>query len=222
MNEDEKTCPKCAETVKAAAVICRYCGHDFATEQTATISATAVPPTALSRPAKFILGVLGLVAFLGALGAIAGNDSHPKSSSEVAAAAMDASPAAAANVEMPAEAALGDTAGSGQAAAADVIGPRSNALRSAQQYINMTAFSRDGLIDQLSSSSGEGYSRADSVAAVDSLDVDWNEQAAKSAAKYLEMQCFSCDGLIQQLSSSSGEKFTRAQATFGAKQAGAC
>ena len=26
---DEKACPACAETVKGAAVICRYCGHDF-------------------------------------------------------------------------------------------------------------------------------------------------------------------------------------------------
>lgn len=27
---EEKTCPKCAEQVKAAAKICRFCGHDFA------------------------------------------------------------------------------------------------------------------------------------------------------------------------------------------------
>lgn len=26
---DEKTCPKCAEQVKAAATVCRFCGHDF-------------------------------------------------------------------------------------------------------------------------------------------------------------------------------------------------
>ena len=26
---DEKTCPRCAEQVKAAARICRYCGHNF-------------------------------------------------------------------------------------------------------------------------------------------------------------------------------------------------
>jgi hypothetical protein len=29
---DTKRCPICAETVKAAALICRYCGHDFRTD----------------------------------------------------------------------------------------------------------------------------------------------------------------------------------------------
>ena len=29
MNTDEKTCPRCAETVKSAALICRFCGYEF-------------------------------------------------------------------------------------------------------------------------------------------------------------------------------------------------
>jgi hypothetical protein len=86
----------------------------------------------------------------------------------------------------------------------------------------MTGFSRAGLIEQLSSDAGEGYSVEDATAAVDSLDVDWNENAAKSARKYLEMTGFSCQGLIEQLSSSAGEDYTLEQARFGAREAGAC
>lgn len=29
-HQREKTCPKCAESVKAAASVCRFCGHSFA------------------------------------------------------------------------------------------------------------------------------------------------------------------------------------------------
>ena len=97
-----------------------------------------------------------------------------------------------------------------------------NAVRSAEQYLSMTGFSRNGLIEQLSSDAGDGYSRADAEAAVDSLTVDWNENAAKSARQYLDMTGFSCKGLIEQLSSSSGDKYTVEQATYGAQQAGAC
>ncbi len=100
--------------------------------------------------------------------------------------------------------------------------PQQNALRSAEQYISMTGFSRDGLIGQLSSDAGEGYEVADATIAVDNLVVDWNEQAARSAKQYLDMSGFSCKGLIQQLSSSAGDKYTKSQATYGAQQAGAC
>lgn len=100
--------------------------------------------------------------------------------------------------------------------------PQMNAVRSAEQYLSMQGFSRDGLIEQLSSSAGDGYSEADATAAVDSLSVDWNENAAKSARQYLSMQGFSCSGLIEQLSSRAGDKYTVEQATYGARQAGAC
>jgi len=57
---------------------------------------------------------------------------------------------------------------------------------------------------------------------VDSLNIDWNQEAVRSAKQYLSMQGFSCKGLIQQLSSSAGDRYTLSQATYGAKQAGAC
>ena len=108
------------------------------------------------------------------------------------------------------------------APAQGLTGPQKNAVRSAESYLGFSGFSRDGLIEQLSSSAGDGYSVADATAAVDSLSVDWNEQAARSAQQYLSMMGFSCNGLIEQLSSDAGDKYTVSQATYGAKQAGAC
>ena len=97
-----------------------------------------------------------------------------------------------------------------------------NAVRSASNYLSMSGFSRDGLINQLSSSYGDGYSIVDARAAVDSLSINWNEQAARSAQQYLSMMGFSCSGLINQLSSDAGDKYTVSQATYGAQLSGAC
>jgi len=103
-----------------------------------------------------------------------------------------------------------------------VFGPQANAARTAKQYLDMTGFSRRGLIQQLSSGAGNGYNVTDATAAVDSLTVDWNEQAVRSAKQYLSMTGFSCSGLTKQLSSDAGSKYTEAQARYGAQQAGAC
>nr|WP_181716914.1 Ltp family lipoprotein [Psychrobacter sp.]QJS05220.1 host cell surface-exposed lipoprotein [Psychrobacter sp.] len=100
--------------------------------------------------------------------------------------------------------------------------PQKNAVRSAEQYISMTGFSRKGLIGQLSSDGGEGYDVTDATIAVDSLNIEWNEQAVRSARQYLDMMGFSCNSLIEQLSSDGGEGYTVDQATYGAQQAGAC
>ena len=103
-----------------------------------------------------------------------------------------------------------------------LTGPQKNAVRSAQQYISIQGFSRNGLIEQLSSDYGVGYNVSDATVAVDSMNIDWNKQAVRSAKQYLSIQGFSCKGLIEQLSSSYGDKYTQSQATYGAKQAGAC
>jgi hypothetical protein len=95
-----------------------------------------------------------------------------------------------------------------------------NAIESAQDYLGFAAFSRKGLIKQLSSDAGDGYSVKAATRAVDSLHVDFNEQAYKSAKNYLDMMAFSRKGLIEQLESDAGEGFTHSQAVYGVKKAG--
>lgn len=112
--------------------------------------------------------------------------------------------------------------GAAPAWAESLTGSQNNAVRSAKQYLGIQGFSRDGLIRQLSSAAGDGYDVADAIVAVDSLNIDWDKEAEKSAKQYLSIQGFSCKGLIQQLSSSAGEGYTVSQATYGARQAGAC
>lgn len=89
-----------------------------------------------------------------------------------------------------------------------------NAQRKAADYLNYTAFSKSGLIDQLEF---EGFSKADATWGVEQLDVDWNEQAALKAADYLDYTSFSKAGLIDQL---VFEGFTKKQATYGAGTTG--
>jgi hypothetical protein len=101
-----------------------------------------------------------------------------------------------------------------------VTAGQKNALASAQQYLQISAFSRAGLIQQLTSSYGEGYALADATYAVDHVNVDWNQEAVKAAKEYLAIMPFSHAGLVQQLSSPYGGQFTVAQAEYGVTQAG--
>ena len=100
------------------------------------------------------------------------------------------------------------------AAQASTIGQR-EALASAKSYLSMESFSWAGLVHQLSSSSGEGFSRADAVWGVNHAHANWNAEAVKSAKSYLSMESFSRAGLIHQLESPYGEQFTHAQAVYG-------
>lgn len=106
--------------------------------------------------------------------------------------------------------------------AAKLTAVQKNARKSAENYLSTMPFSKDGLIQQLSSDAGDKFSAADATAAVNTLDTNWNEQAAKAAKNYMKIQPMSCDGLIQQLSSTAGDKYTTDQATYGAKQTSAC
>lgn len=100
-----------------------------------------------------------------------------------------------------------------------VTSQEENAIGAAQDYLANEPFSRSGLIEQLSSSSGDGYSKKDATYAVDSLHTNYNEQAAKAAKNYLSNEHFSHTGLVQQLESSYGDGYTHSQAQYGANHA---
>ena len=97
-----------------------------------------------------------------------------------------------------------------------------SAKQEAQQYLSTEAFSQAGLIAQLDSPDGGGYSANDATVAVDSLTVDWNAEAVQAAKGYMQTEPMSCSDLIQQLDSPDGDQYTVAQATYGAQQAGDC
>lgn len=96
------------------------------------------------------------------------------------------------------------------------------AVIAAQGYLDGgMGFSYQGLIDQLSSSYGNGFSVADATAAVNSLHVDYNAQALLAAKGYLsDGQGFSHASLVAQLDSAYGNKFTVAQAEAAVTAAG--
>jgi hypothetical protein len=98
-----------------------------------------------------------------------------------------------------------------------------NAIAAAQNYLSEgNGFSQAGLIGQLHSPDGDGYSVADATFAVNSLNVDWNAQAVLAAKGYLATSSFSCTDMVQQLDSPDGSQFTAAQAQYGAKAVGLC
>lgn len=84
----------------------------------------------------------------------------------------------------------------------------------AQSYIDYSAFSPSGLIDQLVY---EGFNEQQATNAVNQLSVDWVQQAVLMAESYLEYSSFSRSGLIDQL---IYEGFSEADASYAATQAG--
>ncbi|MDG6079774.1 zinc-ribbon domain-containing protein [Erythrobacter litoralis] len=235
------TCEDCGREVSDRAAACPHCGgpidgataeHGVETEETERAqietdidpdAVDTVEPKKKSNPVVAgCLGVVGFFVILSAIGSVIGGDESE------AERMSDAGINMAADAGM--EAAATEVGAAAIAAGAEqetdfsslLSGSQYNAVRNAREYLAMSGFSRNGLIEQLSSEYGSGYARSDAEAAVDSLDVDWKEQAARSAQEYVNMTGFSCDGLIDQLSSEYGSGYTREEAAYGAASVGAC
>ena len=92
---------------------------------------------------------------------------------------------------------------------------QSNAVSKAKDYLNYSAFSHDGLVEQLEY---EKFSHEDAVYGADNCGADWMRQAERKAKDYLGYSAFSYTGLIEQL---EHEKFTHDEAVHGADSCGA-
>ena len=98
--------------------------------------------------------------------------------------------------------------------AVETIGMK-NAAEKAKRYLESSAFSYEGLVEQLEY---EGYTYDEAVYGVDRCGADWYEQAEKKAKRYLESSAFSYDGLVGQL---EYEGYTYDEAVYGADNCGA-
>jgi hypothetical protein len=156
----------------------------------------------------------GLIAF-GALVVIALASASNKPSttaSDTAAVGSSGSPSAA--VSSAAASSVPSTPAA--PASPSMTGAQQQAVDSAEGYLSEgQGFSKQGLLSQLTSSFGEGFSKSDAEFAIKYLKPNWDQQAVDSAKGYLgDGQGFSRSSLIQQLTSSYGAGFTEAQAEY--------
>lgn len=90
-----------------------------------------------------------------------------------------------------------------------------NAVESAKSYIRHSAFSREGLIEQLKY---EGFSEEAAIYGVDNCEANWLGEAVEQAQSYVSHSSFSYLGLIDQMKYSG---FTDEEAEYGADNCGA-
>lgn len=81
----EKTCPQCAETVKAEAKICRFCQYNFETGRGSDVKVAPLPPEAKKNGKKAGIGcAILLVAIIVIIAVAGGKDEGAKSGGQAA------------------------------------------------------------------------------------------------------------------------------------------
>ncbi|MCR6546870.1 Ltp family lipoprotein [Dehalobacterium formicoaceticum] len=97
---------------------------------------------------------------------------------------------------------------------ADVPREFKNALKSAQNYVNIMPFSKEGLYDQLTSEYGDQYPAEAAQYAIENVQVDYNEEALEAAKNYQKIMPMSDQELFDQLTSEHGDNYTDSQAQY--------
>jgi hypothetical protein len=151
-----RSCPFCSARIPAIATMCPSCGddvsHGAATPSTAGPAATErasgtqqVRPATLLGAAIVVIAVVYLAFSSSDLTRISPSvDDRPPTSTTARA--------------------------SNSPTSSNLTAAQRNAVRSASAYLKMSGFSRQGLIDQLSSEYGDRFSVEDATVAVDSLE----------------------------------------------------
>jgi Host cell surface-exposed lipoprotein len=161
----------------------------------------------------------GLIAFgaIVVIGAVASASNKPSTTaSDTGAAGSSASTSAA--VSSAAASSAPSTAAA--PAGLSMTTAQQQAVEAAQGYLGMgSGFSYESLLNQLTSSAGNGFAKSDAEFAIKYLNPNWDQQAVDAANGYLGMGSgFSEQGLLKQLTSSAGNGFTEAQAEYALNQ----
>jgi hypothetical protein len=164
------------------------------------------------RRHKVLTGLMAVGALIVIIAAVSASNKPSTPAADTGAAGNTVSPSASVS------SAAASSAPSTPAAPASpsMTGAQQQAVSAANGYLSEgQGFSKQGLLQQLTSSAGDGFSKSDAEFAINYLHPNWDQQAADAANGYLsEGQGFSQASLTQQLTSSAGDGFTQAQAEY--------
>lgn len=102
MEHDEKLCPRCAETVKAAALVCKHCTYEFGKPINTSSKGIFPAPLEAKKKRPFMVGCLSLAGMIFVIGLIGSQltPSNNLSSSGSNASAPEALPVAVNSVNL--------------------------------------------------------------------------------------------------------------------------
>ncbi len=161
---------------------------------------------------KVLSGLIAFGALVVIIAVASSSNKPPTTASDTGAAGSSTSPSAAVSSAAASSAPSRPAAPAGPS----MTGVQQQAVDGAKSYLSEgQGFSEQGLLSQLTSSAGNGFSKSDAEFAINYLNPNWDAQAVDAANGYLsEGQGFSQQGLLQQLTADAGDGFTESQAEY--------